>query len=79
MSDNKIILFGKYQGLTYKQVLIKDINYCKFIHQCPSNDKTAEFKEYLVLNLEKQLTENAKKKIDKVILEQSLVNPLKTQ
>jgi hypothetical protein len=44
-----IITFGtRYTGLTFEQVLAKDLAYCEFIHKCPSNEKTAKFKQYLI-------------------------------
>lgn len=29
--DNTIIMFGKYLGLTYQDLLLKDINYCRWL------------------------------------------------
>lgn len=50
--DN-IILFGtKYQGLTFEELLNKDLPYCEFIHRCHSNEKTAKFKKFLVDNIQ---------------------------
>ena len=51
MTD-QLILFGKYHGLTYQQLIDKDINYCKFIARCPANQKTEDFKHFLDKNLE---------------------------
>jgi hypothetical protein len=52
MSSDQVVLFGKYSGLTFEQVLEKDINYCTFIDNCPANKKTEDFKEYLKINLQ---------------------------
>lgn len=52
MSSDQVVLFGKYSGLTFEQVLEKDINYCTFIDNCPPNKKTEDFKEYLKINLQ---------------------------
>lgn len=51
--DNLIINFGKYDGLTFKQTLDKDINYCIWLNDKPANSKTNEFKHYLEKNLER--------------------------
>lgn len=67
MSENNIILFGKYQGLSFKQILEKDINYCEFVNRCNPNDKTKEFKMYLNENLENQKIKNKQDKIKKLL------------
>ena len=46
-----MILFGKYNGLTFQQLLKKDISYCEYIAACPTNDKTQKFKEYVISEL----------------------------
>ena len=62
--DN-IILFGqKYQGLTFQQVLDKDLPYCEFIHRCRSNEKTESFKKFLEVNIQDA---RIKKEQDKIL------------
>ena len=60
-----LITFGKYAGITYQELLKKDINYCKFIDSCPVNDKTKDFKEFLSSNLQAFITKTEHEKIQK--------------
>lgn len=57
------ITFGKYAGYTFEGLLKKDINYCKFIHACPVNDKTKDFKEFLTANLERFIIDKEREEI----------------
>ena len=75
MTEIKLITFGKYAGYTYEKLMDKDINYCKFIHTCPENNKTKEFKEYLSIHLEPKLKELALKKLNK---QMKVVDQIKT-
>jgi len=65
MTENKLITFGKYAGYSYENLMDKDINYCKFINQCPENPKTKLFKEFLSTNLEPKLKEIELRKLNK--------------
>jgi hypothetical protein len=47
MSDN-VILFGKYIGLTYEELVEKDLNYCKFLLSFKyTNSKNEDLIKYL--------------------------------
>jgi len=47
MSDS-IILFGKYVGLTYEELIAKDLNYCKFLLSFKyTNSKNEDLIKYL--------------------------------
>lgn len=72
MTENKIITFGKYSGYNYNDLMEKDINYCKFIHGCPPNDKTKDFKEYLNEHLEGKIKERNLKYLNKSLKMQSV-------
>lgn len=41
------LTFGKYNGATYEQTLAGDLNYCQYIHSLPTNDRIAEFQNWL--------------------------------
>ena len=49
--DNEYVQFGKYKGLTFRQVLDKDVSYCEFIARCPTNDRTRQFQDYVIIEL----------------------------
>lgn len=49
--SSTIINFGKYKGLSFKQVLDKDVNYCEFILRCPPGERTESFAKYLALEM----------------------------
>ena len=57
-----LLTFGKYAGLEDELILTRDINYCKYIHECPINDKTKIFKEWLNNNIQRGIEISNKKK-----------------
>lgn len=59
-----LITFGKHSGMDYEIILNKDISYCEFIHRCPENDKTKEFKDWLSLNIERGIKNAQDKKLE---------------
>lgn len=66
-----IVNFGKYSGYTFQQLLERDIQYCKFIHSCPENGKTKEFKDFLVANLDKFIQQKDQEALKKKLSELS--------
>lgn len=66
-SDN--ILFGKYKGLTFRQVLDKDLSYCQYIASCPANQLTEKFQAFVLLEMPSKKKEMIKKQIEKLTLE----------
>src|SRR6185437_4487582 len=49
MTDDTIICFGKYKHKTYKNIVEKDVEYCKFVIDNESLDaRFVEFRTYLL-------------------------------
>jgi Trm5-related predicted tRNA methylase len=65
MTSTTVLLKGKYIGLTYKEILDKDINYCLFILSLRFvSNELKEFKEWLSLNIEEAKVAHLKRKAD---------------
>lgn len=64
--DNEIVQFGKYQGLTFKQALDKDVPYAEWMERMQPNLKTEKYIEYVKLELPAKKREILKKKIEEM-------------
>jgi len=62
--DNEIVQFGKYQGITFKQALDRDVPYAEWMERMQPNLKTEKFIEYIKLELPAKKRAVLKKKIE---------------
>lgn len=65
--ENQVILFGKYQGISFQELIEKDLNYCKFLLSFKyTNAKNEDLIKYLREREDIINKEILKKKIEQV-------------
>lgn len=67
MTSTTILLKGKYLGSTFQDVLLKDLNYCKFIISLkfPSVDMK-EFQDWLKVNIDEAIAKHIERELAKM-------------
>lgn len=65
--ENQVILFGKYQGISFQELIEKDLNYCKFLLTFKyTNSKNEDLIKYLREREDIINKEILKKKLEQV-------------